>query len=367
VLPARSTALASLTVHADAIPEKYKELVKTALAQGLAQAKRQEQPNETPNLKAFRLAAIDEAGALIRGVVEDGSDLTMSLDVDQAAGELSASASFSAKPGSALAASIAELASKKGVAASLVGANSAVHAVVNVALPEKLRESASDLFLEGMKNGLANAPGDLADAFVKAVTPTLKAGALDGGFDLRGPTPKGLYTLVTGLKVEQGADIEKLLRDVVKSAPQDQKSLKLDVAKVGAVNIHQVVPDANQPLDENAKRLFGENPNIYFAIRDDAILLAGGPDALAVLKSAVAAKPAASPTMQMEVSVGRAAQLAANDNPTAPDIAKKVFADGKKDKFRLTLQGGKTLTLKMSMDAPIITFSAQMQEAQQNK
>ena len=81
----------------------------------------------------------------------------------------------------------------------------------------------------------------------------------------------------------------------------------------------------------------------------------------------MAAKPAASPTMQMEVSVSRAAQLAANDNPTAPDIAKKVFADGKKDKFRLTLQGGKTLTLKMSMDAPIITFSAQMQEAQQNK
>ena len=64
---------------------------------------------------------------------------------------------------------------------------------------------------------------------------------------------------------------------MVKSAPQDQKSLKLDVAKVGAVNIHQVVPDANQPLDENAKRLFGENPNIYFAIRDDAILLARRP------------------------------------------------------------------------------------------
>ena len=34
----------------------------------------------------------------------------MSIDVDQAAGELSASASFSGKPGSKLAASIADLA-----------------------------------------------------------------------------------------------------------------------------------------------------------------------------------------------------------------------------------------------------------------
>ena len=37
-----------------------------------------------------------------------------------------------------------------------------------------------------------------------------------------------------GLKVEQGANVEKLLRDIVKAGPADQKSLKLDVAKVGA-------------------------------------------------------------------------------------------------------------------------------------
>ncbi len=366
VLPSQGTSLASLTVHADAIPEKYKDLVKTGVAQGLAQAKQQEQPGETPSLKAFRLAAIDEVGAMIRSVVDDGSDLTVSLDVDQDKGELSASATFSAKPGSPLADSISELATKKSVSASLRGKDSAANLIVNVALPEKVRESGTEMLIEAFKNGLANAPhGDeLADMFIKAASPTLKAGELDVGFDLRGPGDKGLYTLLTGLKIRKGADVEKLLRDLLKGDPSG-KSLKLDVAKAGDVSIHQIIPD--QPLDDNVKRLIGENPDIYFAIRDDAILLAGGPDALSVLKEAATAKPKAGPTVQVEVSMGRAAQLVANENPDAPAIAKKVFTKGVKDKFRVSVQGGKALTVKLSMDAAIVTFSAQLQEAQQNK
>ncbi len=127
VLPKQGTSLASLTIHADAIPEKYKDLVKTAVAQGLAQAKRQGEPNETPALKAFRLAVLDQFGTTIRSVVDDGADLTMSLDVDQDAGELSATATFSAKPGSQLADDIAELAATKSVAAALVGSDSAAN------------------------------------------------------------------------------------------------------------------------------------------------------------------------------------------------------------------------------------------------
>ena len=369
VLPAQTTSLASLAIHGDAIPAKIKDLAKTGLTQALTKAKQQEQPGETPALKTFRLAAIDEAETLIESVIDDGSDLTLSLDVDQDAGELSASASFTARPGSKLADGIADLATKKSVAVSLVGTDSAANAIVDVALPEKVRQSASDLFIDGMKKGLANSPGgaELSDAFVKAATPTLRAGELDAGFDLRGPDAKGLYTLVSGLKVRQGADIEKLLRDIAKAAPAEQNKLKLDVAKAGDVSIHEIVSDPNQPADPTAQKLFGGTPDIYFAIRDDAILIAGGPDALAVLKDAATAKPAAGPTVQLQVSMSRIAPLLAEQHPAVPDIAKKVFKDGTKDKVRLSLQGGKSMTLKISMDAPLVTFAAQVQEAEQNK
>ena len=56
------------------------------------------------------------------------------------------------------------------------------------------------------------------------------------------------------------------------------------------------------------------------------------------------------------------------DHPAAPDVAKKAFKDGKKDKVRFVVEGGKALTIKISMDAPVVTFAALMAEAeQQNK
>ncbi len=172
---------------------------------------------------------------------------------------------------------------------------------------------------------------------------------------------------MAGLKIRKGANVEKLLRDLLKAGPAEQKSLKLDVAKVGNVGIHQIIPDPNQPLDDNVKRLIGDDPDIYFAIRNDAILLAGGPDALEALKEAIAAKPKVGSIAQIEVSMSRAAQLVANENPDAPEIAKKVFKDGVKDKVRVSVQGGKALKVKLSMDAAVVTFSAQLQEAQANK
>ncbi len=371
VLPAKSNSLASLTIHGEAIPAKYKDMAISGLTQGLAQAKQQEQPGETPAQKAVRIAAIDEAGTLLKSVIEDGDDLTASIDVDQEAGELSASASFTAKSGSSLAGDISELEARKSVGAALIGSDSAVNLIVNMTLPDKVREALSEAIDEGLKTALSNAPAGAdsppVQALIKAATPTLKAGELDGGFDMRGPDAKGLYTIVMGLKAQKGGDIEKALRDAYKAAPEkDQKALKLDAAQAGGVHIHQVIPDPNQPFDPNAKKLLGDDPQIYFAVRNDAILIAGGPEALSALKDAVTAKPAPGPTLQLEVSMSRVASLAGDNNPAAPEIAKKVFTGGKKDKVRLSLQGGKALTLKLSMDAAVVTFSAQMQE-EQNK
>ena len=252
---------------------------------------------------------IDQMADLVKSIVSDGGDLTASIDVDQSAGELSASASFSGKSGSKLAETIADLGNKKSVGASLIGENSAANALFNVALPEGLRKAFSDAVDDAVKKGLADAAEkgqrEAAEAVVKAIMPTVKAGELDGGFDLRGPNSKGLYTLLMGLKVKNGGEIEKVFRDAVKAAPEkDQKSIKLDVAKSDGVGIYQLIPDAKQ-ADENSKRLFGDNPEIYFAFRDDALLIAGGQDGLDAIKEALAARPKSGATIQMEASMSR--------------------------------------------------------------
>jgi hypothetical protein len=371
LLPAQTTSLAAIVLHVDAIPQSYKEVALDGAVKSLADAKKQEQPGETPAQKAFRIAAIDAAGDLVKTVINDGGDLTASIDLDQKAGQLSAQVSFSAKPGSTLAQTIADLGGKKSLGASLIGPESAANFVFDVALPQALRKSLSDAVDEAVKKGLADAPDqaqrEAAQAFIKAVLPTLKAGELDGGFDLRGPGKSGLYSLVMGLKVQQGGDIEKVFRDALKTAPDNaRKAIKLDVDKSGGVNIHQLIPDKNQ-ADENVKKIFGENPEIYFAFRDDAVLIAGGADGLDALKQALAVKPTTGATIQVESSIARIAPMMVQQNPDAPAIAKKVFTEGKKDKFRIALEGGKALTVKITMDAPVVTFSAQLAEAQQKK
>ena len=369
VLPAKTTSLASVVLHMEQIPEKYKDLAISGVEQQLAKEKEKDQPNETPSAKAFRLATIDEIGGLVKSVLEDGADFAMSLDVDRDAGELSTSLKFTGKSGSTLAEDLAELGNKKTLSASLIGGDSAANLIFNAALPEKLRKSLSEAVDDAVKKGLAEASAkgqrEAAEAVVKALLPTLKAGELDVGFDLRGPGDKDLYTLVMGVKVEEGEQIEKLVRKGIESLPEkEQEKVKFDVAKAGDVDIHQFIPDEAM-TEENSKRMFGEKPNVYFAFRDDALLTAIGADGLAALKEVIAAKPKAGATLQMEASLNRFAALMTKDHPAAPDAAKKAFKDGKKDKVRLILEGGKALTVKISMDAPVVTFSALMAEAEQ--
>ena len=239
---------------------------------------------------------------------------------------------------------------------------------MNVALPPSLRKPLSEVLDELVTKGLAEAQQkgqrDAAEAFVKAVLPTLKAGELDAGFDLRGPGPKGLYAVVIGMKVQKGQDIDKAVHDALKNLPEkDREKMKLDVAKAGGVSIHSAVPDDKG--DANTVKTLGEDSTVYFAFRDDAVLIARGEEALDALKEALTAKPKAGATVGLEASMSRLATGANNQMPGAADAAKQAFKDGKKDKVRISLEGGKALTIKLSMDAPVITFSALTAEAQQ--
>jgi len=368
VLPEKTKSLASFVLHVDQVPAKYKDAAVSYVAEEAAKDRKKEHGEETDAQKAFRLAASEQGEKLVKSIIEDGGDLTASIDVDREAGELSMSASFAGKPGSKLAEGIDDLGNKKSVAAGLIGADSALNGVVNAALPEGLRKPLSDVIDELVQKGLTEAgqkgQREAAEAFVKAVLPTLKAGELDAGFTLNGPGPKGFYAVVIGLKVREGEDIEKAVKDALKKLPEkDREKIKLDVDKAGGVNIHSAVPDEKE--DANTRKTLGEDATVYFAFRDDAILLARGEGALDALKEALTSKPKAGAVARLEVSMSRVSAGVDNQMPGAADAAKKAFKDGAKDKVRFAVEGGKALTVKVGMDAAVVTFSALVQEARQ--
>jgi hypothetical protein len=366
VLPADRIGALSATLNLDQVPAKLKELALTSAELRLANEKEKKQPGETERQRALRVAILDEVAAQYKALLDEGGELDARLDVDRKAGELALAVSLSAKPGSKLAGSLADLGSSPSVGASLPAAKTAVRAVVNLTLPEPVRKALRPALDDGFQKAVAKeADADRRKALERlfqSLGPTIQAGALDAGFDVRGPDGK-VYTMVSALRLKDGANVEKALRAVVKTLPEGAENflgLKFDAEKAGSVGIHQLNPPNR---DEGAKRLFGEAP-FYFAFRDDALLIAAGKDGLAAIKEAAAAAPKAGTAFRAEVALAALAPLLAQQHKAAPEAAKQAFTEAGSDRVVVTLAGGKALRLRATMKAPVVRFFGLIQKAE---
>jgi hypothetical protein len=355
----------SIALNLDGVPQNLKELALTQIDLKIEELKEEKRPDETAAERKFRLAAVNEFGTLARQVIKEGGQVSLVLDVDRQAKDLSLSARFNAKPGTDLAKRIAAFGSGPSLAASLSSKDSAIFLGANVSMPESLKKEFGDLLDEGIAKVLKDQPDkdqrELVEQAYKALSPTLKAGVLDGGFGLRGPSPKGVYTVVIGARVQDGAALDKLLRQIVaKAPPAEQAKIKLDFDKVRGVGIHRITPDG---LDADTKKLLGDGP-FYLAVREDALFLTAGEDALPAIKDLITVSPQTGPALKFDMSFARSAQLMVKENKAAPDVAKKVFAkDPTGDRLTLTLEGGKELKLRLVGKATLIAFFLELEEA----
>src|SRR5262249_50409756 len=141
----------------------------------------------------------------------------------------------------------------------------------------------------------------VAEKLYNAILPTLKAGELDAAVELRGPTENKHYAALAALKLKDGQKLEKVLRDLRDQVPQPERDkIKLDAESAGSVKIHRL--DVQQQFDEQAKKLFGDNP-IYIALRNDALFLTGGEGGLSLLKNSLTTKPGILPPFKLNISI----------------------------------------------------------------
>jgi hypothetical protein len=357
------SGFASAVINLDGIPKELKEMALAQTELQIANAKEKDTPNETKAQKALRQAVLDEAFQRLKELLNDGGALSAHFEVDRTAGELSLTASLAGKAESKLAAGIAELGKITSVAAGAIGSDAAMSIQLDVALPKNLREVLTAVVEEGMQQGLEKekdeAKRKVAESLVKVITPTIKMGELDASVSLRGPDASGVYTLVGVGKIKDGKSVEAALKEALKESPvKEQGSLAIDFAKVGDVNIHKAVPDK---VDDKTRTTLGDGP-VYFAFRDDALIVAGGSGALDAIKSAIAAGPAPGKIAQIELAFSRFAKLMTEQTKAAPDIAKKVFKGGD-DTLSIALEGGAALKLGLRMKAKLVTFIAGLEEA----
>ncbi len=363
VFDPKDTAAMSLVVRVSQIPKTLKDAFLDGFNNGIAGAKAQKAPDETEVQTKFKNAFIDSMSEDIKNFINDGHELALRFDIDSKSGEISADLSLTARPNTQLAASIKSWDSKS-IFGSALGSDSALNMLINTSLGSKMRAAIGPVIDEGIAKAIADEKKpenkEIAEKFLKVMTPTLKSGEFDIAVTMRGPGKGDKYSVVAGVKVKDGLEIDKTLRDLIKKLkPEEQARITLDAEKIGNVNVHKL--DIAKDVDKKAKELFGDGP-MYAAFRPDAVYFAAGDNALTSLKEALTAKPSIAPAFQMEMSLSRFAAAAGKDDKDFAAAAEAAFGKSSKpnDKVRFTLEGGAALKLKLSAKGDALRFFTEL-------
>jgi hypothetical protein len=193
------------------------------------------------------------------------------------------------------------------------------------------------------------------DELFKGFIRTAKTGEFDITACVRGPDRDGWFTAVGAVAFEDPAALEKEFRKFIQNqAPQEvQDGIKWDAAKAGTVNIHTWKPPAVGWISLG-KAFGGDNTVIAFAFAPQGVFVAAGPEPVAVIKDALAAKPTESPVLDVVLNPARMRKLIRKMAPDDAEAARVEQWFGKEDKLgsilSVTLEGGKELKAKFTLD-----------------
>jgi hypothetical protein len=361
ILAVDQSEVGAVNFRVDQIPKSIRDLLLSQFDAQLSNVEEEKPAGETEANHALKVQVTREVGRQVNALLKEGSELSLRFDLDRAAGALAVQVSVAGKPNSSLAAAIAGLARNESLFAGLAAKDSAMNELVHMALPDSMRPAFGKAVEEGIQSGLQKekdpAKRAATEKLVKALLPSLKAAELDAAFDLRRPSGSTHYTLVGGIKLHKGEELEQTLRDLVQELPPEVRAgIKLDVETVNGVKIHEI--EIQKQFDANARRNLGDNP-LVLAFRSDAVLLAVGANGLSALKEALTLKPAPAPLLRLELSLARLAPLM-NKTPKGGDpqaAAREAFGAGKdNDTVRIVIEGGTALRIRLEGKAPVIKF-----------
>jgi hypothetical protein len=360
VLPAGQTGTLSVMVNIDQIPNNLKGMAVGAVDNQAAGLKETAMEGHTAAQKKLRDGTIDEIVASLKSLFNHGGEATLRLDIDRKLGDLTLTASVAGKAGSQMAKTIRDLGQVKSLTAALLRPNSALKIELNASLPEKLRELLAPALQDAKARILAKTKDEneleMLNTLLKAVMPTIQAAELDTAIDVRGPSDKGLYTVVGAIKIKDGANLEKTFR---KTASRVADKIQLDADKAGQISIHRINPDKD--IKPGALKTIGANP-VYVAFRKDVLFVSAGDNGLSAVKEALTAAPATGKVVELQMVLARLTSLF--DDAASADMARKVFGDDKDGgRFRLTVEGGNALTLRLSIKAKVIDYIHRVEKA----
>lgn len=285
-------------------------------------------------------------------VLKDGDATGVRLVFDPNTAEIAYEQWLTAKKGTPLAKEIAARKPGTNQFAGLVTKDAAVGLMFQLPLfADELRELAV-LGIEQAEKAIplpADSPELVKDLFAepfKGLIRTVKTGQFDVGAAVLGPDADGHFNVAAGVSYEDTANLEKLLRDFVRILPEkNRKHVKLDVAKVGKVAIHEIKPDIFPPRPDGKDLPPG---SVFVAFAPTAIYATFGPTGLQAMQDLLAGKPAAARAFDLTINPKRLQKLLASFSKDAGDAFATFVGtdDASLSVFHVELLGGDELKLR---------------------
>lgn len=359
-------SFASLAVHIDRIPADLRKFAFGQFELGLNEERKKNADRESAAEKKLKGVIFDGLLGGGKGLLEDGTALTLKLFADPKSDEVSLEAALTARPGTPTAKNVAALGEKVSLPAGIVaaaGAPAARFGATASVTPGVQKEYAAAIRAL-LEQALKDAPADGKDVFealVAAVSPTLEAGNLDVAGALLSANAKGHHVAIGAGAVREGKGIETFVKKTVEQYGQfieNEVAFKFDVETVGDFALHKVELK-NAP--EKFEKVFGTG-TIWLATSAEHLAFSIEPEG-DVLRKALKAKAAPAPVLQLDIAASQLLKVAQPD--LKPDelkaLLRDAFGDGPtagKDTIRVTVTGGTALTAKATVKGKALRMFA---------
>lgn len=283
------------------------------------------------------------------------------LKLDTTTGELTIDSYYVPKPGTEFAKAVAERKPTTNQFGSL--ANGSTAAAIMLQMPVGMKEM-QELMISGIEAGeeeiQKNDPPPaeikpLVDEVFKGLKRTVKSGNWDLAATLNGPDKDGHFTAGINMTFEDATPIEKTLREAIKGFPAPvRESFKLDVDKIGDLNVHAIDPPADgEP--EGYSRLFGDR-KIYLVFGPKGIYASVGNGSNESLKKAISAAPANANAFDVLVNPKKLSQAIRTAEPVNGGMAEKILGTDDKllSTYTFSISGGEAMHVRFSMNLKTI-------------
>ncbi|MGF1581956.1 MAG: hypothetical protein ACFCD0_21735 [Gemmataceae bacterium] len=360
-------SIASVTLHVDRVP---KQLRQTALALLENQARGYASQNPLTGEAQRKLPSLvaDHLVNFSTQFLKDGRDARFSVDMPNVRDVMDAELVIRPHPDTSFAKILTAMDAGPSLFGSFVEKKSALTTVVNLQVPQDIRNILPDVIEETWKQNIKSpndkTEGSAYEGLYKSILPTVRRGRLDLGVFVVSPIPTTM-TVLAGVKGVEGKTFGKEVGLATKDLPEHLRKLwKLNAIDIPGMYFHKVEPERTGPKGgppSPGANPFGPYPT-YLGFKDNGAFLGAGINALNELHKLNALSPKAAPLAYVSVDIRSFVEMTFS-NRRDKDLVRRLFAINRPGYIRATLSSGSDLRLNTEVDFRFLRFYQESERA----